>query len=237
MFGKRWFGSGTPIVAVFALAVVTLFSLARIVSAAPTVDQSNIYASGAPVAWNTVYTGHQFAQTFTVGMSGRLTRFDVPIVHGFTAQPITIDLRGTTAGQPVEPDSPVLASFTLPASSVPQDHGVAATLTTLDLSAANVMVSQGDVLAITMRSNASGNLPNEDMYLWQESFTHDDPYPRGSQFSRASSGTWTPLLTNDDSLFQTFVDVPEPAGAGVFVTVMMLAGRRITARRGRSRSA
>jgi hypothetical protein len=145
------------------------------------------------------------AQTFTVGVSGRLTRVDVKIGgFGGPTQPISVDVRRTTATRPIENNADVLASAVIPASSVPQSPN-AARFVTVDLSSTPVTVSAGDVLAIVLWS-----AEQIGSYGWQAASTGNPPasplYPRGAQFFRNTNNpTWgNPIIS--DMGFRTFVD-------------------------------
>ena len=154
------------------------------------------------------------AQTFTVGLAGTLARVDVDILRQASVGngPLLFDVRATTgSGAPIENNATTLASFTVPAATVPTTFG----FFSVDVSAFGIPVTPGEILAIVLR----GTRTDTD-YEWVGGFPN--PYPAGAAYFRnASAGfpTWT--LAGDDLGFKTFVAVaPAPStvvllGAGL----------------------
>jgi MYXO-CTERM domain-containing protein len=131
------------------------------------------------------------AQTFTVDLTGQLTRIDAYIYR--TSEDVTaslhIDVRRTAAGVPLEDDGDLLASATLSASEVPTTAG----FLSIDVSAAGVTVTDGDVLALVLRSENDATTASP--YMWEGAGSRN-LYRQGSHFVRTSTyPTWTDLAT------------------------------------------
>lgn len=180
---------------VFSLIPVTLIQSVRTVEAAPTLDQSY-----EPLSINMSSSRLDNAQTFTVGVTGMLTRVDVLISRIATAD-LLFDLRATQNGVPVESDTAVLVSVRIPAAQVPVTQG----FFTIDLTPFNVPVVSGQVLAIVLRSD-----PDIMSYMWYGTYSPDG-YTRGQFYFRHPPAwprpTWRAEAEGpaDDLGFRTFV--------------------------------
>ena len=156
-------------------------------------------------------------QTFTVGAEGRLVEVQAEVRRfDAAALDLTIDVRRTVAGAPVEDD--VLASITIPASSIGM---TAPAYLSFDLRSFDIRVEVGDELAIVLSTVAS-----QTTYVWLE--RTDDSYAGGQRFLRGAfaGSTWngagfgSPVT---DLNFRTFVaPVPEP-GTGLLLWGGLLA--------------
>jgi hypothetical protein len=195
---------------IFCFALAALH-VAPPVEATPILDQS----FDAPSFLNYGFGGDiGLAQTFTVGVTGVLTQVDVEIRRDAGIPDLLLDIRPTIEGVPVASDADALASFVIPSAGVPTD---AAFLST-DLSAAQIAVSLGDVLAIVLRAPGPGGPLN---YSWQGSIS-PPLYGSGSGFFRGGgSPVWFPASSGPtDFSFQTFVEpaaVPEPSTLLLFL--------------------
>jgi hypothetical protein len=183
---------------------------------------------------------YETAQTFTVGLSGTMTSVDVQVARfGFSPSdvpddtPLTLDIRRTVNGIPVESNSgpEILASVRVLAASLPISDGFGAPFVNFDLP--DFLVAVGDTLAIVMQTPAGPVLggPDDTPFIW----TMDDPgaYSRGRIFVRgisAHSLTWNDTsLAGADHSFRTFVDsvsppIPEPAPFALLVSGLALIG-------------
>lgn len=141
------------------------------------------------------------AQTFTVGRTGSLTGIEIYIQQNIPAgDDLIIDVRVTAAGVPIENDATTLAVRTIPFTSVPASYAYLF----VDLSADNISVTAGDVLAIVLRAPPYGSTD------YSLSTTESD-YAAGVTFYRnpeATSTTWTP--SGGDFGFKTHVCSPVP---------------------------
>jgi PEP-CTERM motif len=158
-----------------------------------------------------------WAQTFTVGITGQLTGFDVSVNRApVVTQPLLYDIRRTTRGVPTQADSGanILVSGSLSALSIPfeQRNYLLPSLTHVDVSGANLSVAAGDVLAIVLRSDDPGQFGGGQTYAWVGSFPNA-PYDRGAPFLRANDDQWAAAAAQLSELaFRTEVTpVPEPA--------------------------
>ena len=144
------------------------------------------------------------AQTFTVGISGILARIDVLVREDSTSTGnLLFDIRTTSGGIPAASDTGILASVLLPHGTVPTDP-LTMTYTSIDISSFGLSVTEGEVLAIVLRTDAGGR------YLWKDGAP---VYSRGEPFFRQPNvslnwQSWSSAGLNIDFAFQTFVDVP-----------------------------
>jgi Bacterial Ig domain len=103
-----------------SVGLIALFAFAPVRAAAQagTLDQQQTDTSGGNITMGEVpFFGFNasFAQTFTAGLSGELDRVDLPLQGGGT-DPLIVEIRDTSGGVP---GGTVLASASVPASSVP----------------------------------------------------------------------------------------------------------------------
>lgn len=117
------------------------------------------------------------AQTFAVGISGKLERVEV-FLSRCAPQPggaLLFDVRRVQpSGVPIESNSAVLAALAVPASTVSRSRG----FFSVNLSSLNISVNQGDALAIALR-----NRPNQaQCFSW---WGRGNPgYPNGKHYFR-----------------------------------------------------
>jgi hypothetical protein len=153
----------------------------------------------------------QLAQTFTVGVTGLLTSVGLQVVTDaahVAVQDLVVEIRPTVNGVPVDNDSNVLAKATLSPAAIPAGFSQWATFTTVDLRAAHLFVTRGDVLAIvlTTTEQATGytwTTKENATYSGGGSFFRNRLYPRFQSSNRTGG-----LLV--DSGFRTFVQPEHP---------------------------
>jgi hypothetical protein len=185
-------------------ATVAVWYFALTASAASAVlDQSS------PTGQNTTFVGTAIgntpgdrAHTFTVGLGGWLTEIEVYVSQNTSGSPLLLDVRPTDAnGRPLASNESILASASN--ASVLGTPSFAS----FDISAANLIVSPGDRLAIVLRSSLAE-------YVWYGQVSN--PYGGGSGFYRSgfSSVSWSDSVNPSfDVAFRTYVSpVPEPEG-------------------------
>jgi len=169
------------------------------------------FESATPDTIPTIFREYRWAQTFTVGVTGTLTRIDILVAQMFGVQPQDLDVTifDTIAGAP---HLPLTAPFHIPAASVP----IVAHPSSFDsyayLSATFALpVTTGDVLAIVVSTGSSSQ------YYWAG--VYGGGYPRGQLYA-TTSNTWSPSGTEDQA-FRTFVAASGPpvANAGSNRTV------------------
>lgn len=192
----------------FGIIVLVLGILVRSGNAAPILDQDNDPTPG-PTAWIGLSNGVDWSQTFTVGITGTLTRVDVRMfkASGDVTDPLLFDIRTTVAGVPTETDAGanILASVSIAAGDVSTTES----LFNVDLSSFSLGVTTGDVLAIVLRSDdATGGA-----YQWRG--TDPDVYSGGTAYFR-TGGTWGEEEQIEDLNFRTYVEsgaaaIPEPS--------------------------
>jgi hypothetical protein len=163
------------------------------------------------------FTGHDFVQTFTAGLSGKLNEIDVRIENRTGAtDPVILELwtfSGTTLSSQIGSDHSV------PASSVPSTQG----FVSFDLSANAPSIAAGDHLAILLKTDST----SQAAFGWQ--ITQTPSYAGGEGFF-TDNGSTLGSIFSDPSLvdfgFKTFVDpdagaIPEPSS---LVLALILVG-------------
>ncbi len=224
-------------IAFWALFGVILFGMVRgSAQAVPILDQENLPdeslggqaigcfndSNGDPDPGCTSFN-FQDAQTFTVGLTGRLVWIDVPVRQNplqANTEAVTLEIRPVIGGVPASNDGAVLGSVTLPSTAF---AGVnvfdPATWPRFDVSGLGISVKAGDVLAYLVRTS------DTVAYLYNPE--NPGNYPRGEAFrrNRAVSVTWE---ASTDFLFRTFVDPSAPApalsGPALAAAVLILLG-------------
>jgi hypothetical protein len=154
------------------------------------------------------------AQTFTVGVGGRLVSVDIPI---FGDVDVTVDIRRTALGVPLVSDAlgDQLARVTLTPPAFPD-------FVRVNLNPFRISVQPGDSLAIVLRSG--------DVHNWMLATGAAATYPGGEAFLRPGP-VWERYEEvfpfPGDFQFRTRVRVPEPATLSLWgVGVALLARRR-----------
>lgn len=199
----------------FAAIGLLIAAVGSTALADPVLDQSNDptpTAAAGPGSSNLV----DWAQTFTVGVTGTLTSVEVRVFRtsGVT-DPLLFDIRTTTGGAPTEADAGanILSSFSIAAAVVSLGSvlgdGVFVSI------AVSVPVTAGDVLAIVLRSDAPGG--SFAPYFWDG--TSAGSYGGGAAYLRFGAGMFGVSTFLSDLSFKTFVDsmrtgdqtVPEPS--------------------------
>jgi hypothetical protein len=176
-----------------AILAVELLAAAIEVQAAPTLDQAN----ENPFSGFAQIAGEYRAQTFTVGITGTLSRFEVELFGVGATGSAVFEIWNTSSGQPVAIPGTALASATIEFSGV--DHAFVGA----DLSP-GISVRAGDVLAIVLKGGAS------QLAYWDHTA---DLYPSGGAFTTATANPTGPWISiggfggSTDFNFRTFVDV------------------------------
>jgi hypothetical protein len=227
----------TALIAAVAGAMMT----AQAAMAAPVLDQQ--FDPGSLTGFTaTAGVGGIFynAQTFTVGLDGQLTgvEFLANAHANSSTADIVLDIRGTTGGAPIGDNSLALASVALSPSAIGHTNLATYTFFHVDLTAFNINVSTGDVLAMVIYTSQ----PNFSWKLAAGSSTPAATYAGGSRWTRDNFTTGSFLNIgggSQDMYFKTFVDADTgsaelPAPGGLALLGLGLAGlgalRRRTAR-------
>ena len=186
------------------------------------VDQS--YVDGGRTGFS-IAEPHLLAQTFTVGVTGKLTRIDLGVRHYPLIDPtqiLTVAILPTSdLGVPLH-NQPLAVVQLTPAEVSPLDGA----LTRVDLGPQAIAVQQGEVLAVSASSVAGMSRG----YVWRahEDVSPGSPYLRGVAFSRGLSTSPNNFAPREaDAHFITYVTVPEPSG----LLVMTLAAAILHFRR------
>lgn len=204
--------------------------------AAPILDQS-FDASGGGFS-QAVYSGQSLAQTFTVGIDGYLDTVALMLNRqsGTTSGDFTLNVFSTTAGAPDESGT-LFFSQTYSVFDLPGTGPFLHSFTDFDTSSANIAVSAGDILAISVTHQGG----NDNWLTWDAS---SGGYSEGAGFNRngLTNNLWASDIQNEvDRGFRTFVDttrvvavseVPEPNALSLFG--LSLVGLYCYRRRNRS---
>lgn len=177
-------------------ALLLLLGRPAAAAATPAIDHDN---SALPTGnFTTIRAGATATQTFTVGFDGILTGVKVVIdPRGTPVQNLTLEIQGTTGGVP---DGIAQAT----ASMAP--FGGSNPTILFDVSAANLSVTAGQVLAFVLKSNAT--LGND--YLARA--VPSNKYALG-QFTDSSGGFASG--SGWDAIFKTLVEPAHTPGPGV----------------------
>jgi hypothetical protein len=174
-----------------AIQVIVMWWLlfAGIVQATPILDQQHLPDFNGQSL--TVTNDRTQIQTFTVGVTGVLTRIDVRVERSpGTVEDLDLSLwSADVAGLPKD----LLATVSVPPSVIP-DPG-SAHLITVDLSAEAVAVLAGEVFAILLNSNEVN-----ETYGWALSGQYDG----GTAYTRLGPSLF---VQSEDFHFSTYVDV------------------------------
>ncbi|WP_374681256.1 PEP-CTERM sorting domain-containing protein [Accumulibacter sp.] len=190
-------------------------------------DQQNVVPGSTPTAPIVTYfllgDGPEFAQTFTVGVGGVLAQVDLQLAR-FGSTPLVLDIRRTSAGVP---NSTILSTLSINPSTVPAIDILNVPFTSITLGSAEIPVLAGDVLAIALSQQVTGN----DFFSW---YSTGDLYSGGSAYFRDNSAqpfqAVGPIVASSpqDFGFRTYVRtnaVPEPGALGLAALALALAGR------------
>ena len=161
-------------------------------------DQSFEAQTGTFSAVNDTYSK---AQTFTVGTSGCLERVELCLYRNTQSYALVVDVRPASGSGPELDDGSALATASIPVYALPYREAV---WYSVDLSAAQVQVQAGQMLAVTLRSDTAGGYGWEygsNGYAGGQGYVldRDEPVP-----------AWADS-THDHS-FRTYVTIPEPTG-------------------------
>lgn len=203
-------------VATFTTMLLTsIFFQAESVIAAPILDQS--FDASAGGISQAVYSGQELAQTFTVGLDGNLDTVGLMLNRqsDTTSGDFTLNIFSTTAGAPNDAGT-LFFSQSYSVFDLPGTGPFLYTFTDFDTSSANIAVSAGDILAISVTHSGD----NGNWLTWDASSTG---YSDGMAFAKngLSNNLWESDSQSDvDRGFRTYVDtsrvvisadVPEPA--------------------------
>lgn len=186
-------------------AALSLLAACGVASAQGVVDQSNTGQSVGGQLFGDF--GGAFtlnaAQTFTPGVSGQLLRVEVrTTVLGAPTLPVTLDIRPVVSGNgaPETTAANALATVTVPAGQI-----VNGGFTSFDLSGSNVILTAGQRVAWTLRTNQQASATGAVIgYAIDRTAAG---YSGGDFFSQVNGGAFS-LSASVDAQFRTFMAEP-----------------------------
>jgi hypothetical protein len=211
-----------PVSKILAVGVsLCVWLIAAAAASADQLDQS--FAGPGTAATVRVSADFARAQTFTVGLDGTLTRIAIPIGKSdltLDTDELTIDVRPTDGGgAPLESAASALATATVLGSQLTGSLDPGNPFE-IDLSAAGVQVTAGQQLAIV----ASSDVPflGSRSFAWYAYLVTGDGYPGGDAWFDPSS--WALQDGGGvDLVFESYVEVPEPAAGACAATALAVA--------------
>ena len=180
------------------IVVCAFCAMAPSVALAGTLDQQQPTASGSGL---NAQSTQSVAQTFTAGLSGQLDQVDLHLekLNNPTA-PLSVELRDVSGGLP---GSTVLASQSVPASSVPPSPAAAFVSINFLAPAPVAAGTQYAIVAYSANVFPVG-------YAW--SLTTGNPYAAGAVYFASSAPPTTAWMPDAgiDLAFRTYVTLPTP---------------------------
>jgi hypothetical protein len=158
--------------------------------------------SGAPDPSGTSFD-FQDAQTFTVGIAGRLAEIHVPVFNtSGGVLPVLLEIRNVIAGVPDFDDGTIVGAVSVPAADIPTSFTPSdpTTWVVFDVTGLGIDVDVGDQLAFVVRT------PDSDGYIVNPESTSG--YSGGAGFRRNRAVTTSWAGGSFDFGFRTFVRVP-----------------------------
>lgn len=195
-------------------AVALTFAALHSATSDASVAKDQSFEPSPPNTIPTIDNSLKWAQTFTVGATGTLTRVDVLVAQLFTLQPGPLDVTifDTTGGAPhAAVTAPVhLSSVNIPIVLHPSTFEAYAYVG----AAFQLPVTAGDVLAIVVSTGPSSQY---SQYMWAGDLYGGYP---GGRLYRSVSGSWL-ADGSEDQAFRTYVAPSRPpfANAGTNQTV------------------
>jgi hypothetical protein len=202
-----------------AVAVGLIASaLAGSASAVPVLDQEYDPGAGFPTGTTVLgidLLGKEFiqAQTFTVGISGKLASISVGMIKGTSLTStvtgsLTLDLRTLDGVLPGLPGA-TLASKTFTAAEVADGIN----FINFDLGAADIIVSAGQFLSFVLSSD---DFTTDSANYSVRNAGIAPNYTDGIRYGSASNSGTNFVAESGDIRFRTFVNVPEPGTLAIF---------------------
>lgn len=183
-----------PMAPTRVLVTTAIVFCARCTLAAEILDQQNIFESSIA---DSPSDAQEFAQTFTVGVDGALSRIEVFLTKTNPGNNVVLSVYTTSGGLP----NSVVATKSLSPAAVPGLQS----FVSFDVSSFQVAVSANDVLAFALKKDGFDGGP----YIMP--FTNTNTYAAGSSYRRTLSvppGPWK-IQDNRDYSFKTYVVTEE----------------------------
>ncbi len=205
------------------------------VSAATVIDQDFLVDRNSFNQFNET----PVAQTFTVGISGQLRGIDLVLSQLDPNGNLIVNIQNTVNGVPAIDNLNIFASTSIPLSQIPSSSpgGTGPGLVNIDLSSFNIVVDDGDELAVVIYKDQGGLISQWGICWYGSSapnptysggagwyltglgdgggiilFGDSNPYPNSGDLEWVYSST-------DDYVFRTYVStVPIPAAGWLLLS-------------------
>ncbi|MEM6853828.1 MAG: PEP-CTERM sorting domain-containing protein [Planctomycetota bacterium] len=204
-----------------AFILLTL-SLAPSVDATTVLDQAfDARATGVDGS-TSIQSGQVVYQTFTAGVTGKLDSIDLQVLQSSSGTPagnLVVDILGTASGTPDLTN--VLGSGSVVGTTLPPPSFDDGQFTNIDLSAAGIDVTVGEVLAFRVRPELAG-----DFFSLVDRDGLPPDYAGGSLFNALGINAPLNLVSDSDAGFRTYVTVPEPTSLALLGLGGLLVARR-----------
>jgi hypothetical protein len=204
--------------------------------AAGVLDQEHVvdYSSPGGTAWG-LESPHDYAQTFTVGRSGELSRLELQIWGSNPptpppTEPVVARVHRTLGdGSPDLSPGAVLATVTFSSSEFTRSW-FTGVFVGRDLGEQAFPVQAGDRLAIVVETARAYDPQYGTWHAWGTSDTQRQgpgvDYAGGINLNRVGASETFTAYPNKDAGFRTFVVVPEPTTLLAPVAAVLLLFRR-----------
>ena len=196
------------------MVAVLLGVLMQASTSAQVLDQSNqpdpaTFVAGVQMTDNYFIS---VAQTFTVGVTGKLAKLEFPIYRTQGTQDFSVNIVATENGVPRSEAVAILASAVIPSASVPQQSPSAPWLS-VDFNNAGLQVYSGELLAFTVDLESPSVNPSQYFLVGSDPIGSDN-YAGGQYFFENSDtrGVYIPAVDPNDAedlSFREYV-TPEP---------------------------